>query len=42
MENYIKEIRKEGDTIGGVVSCVIENCPIGLGEPVFETSRWTW
>jgi chorismate synthase len=36
MENYIKEIRKEGDTIGGVVSCVIENCPIGLGEPVFD------
>ena len=36
MENYIKEIRKEGDTIGGVVSCVIKNCPIGLGEPVFD------
>ena len=36
MENYIKEIRKEGETIGGVVSCVIENCPIGLGEPVFD------
>ncbi len=36
MENYIKQIRKEGDTIGGVISCVIENCPIGLGEPVFD------
>jgi len=36
MENYIKEIRKEGDTVGGVVSCVIENTPIGLGEPVFD------
>ena len=36
MENFIKQIRKEGDTIGGVVSCVIENCPIGLGEPVFD------
>ncbi len=36
MEDLIKEIRKDGDTIGGVVSCVIENCPIGLGEPVFD------
>ncbi|PCE63817.1 chorismate synthase [Sediminicola luteus] len=36
MESYIKQIRKEGDTIGGVVSCVIKNVPIGLGEPVFD------
>ncbi len=36
MEEYIKKIRKEGDTIGGVVSCVIQNVPIGLGEPVFD------
>ena len=36
MEKYIKEIRKEGDTVGGIVSCVIENCPIGIGEPVFD------
>ena len=36
METYIKEIRKEGDTIGGVISCVIKNVPIGLGEPVFD------
>lgn len=36
MENYIKEIRKEGDTIGGVVTCVIQNVPVGLGEPVFD------
>ena len=36
MENYIKEIRKEGDTVGGVVSCVIKNVPVGLGEPVFD------
>jgi chorismate synthase len=35
MENLIKKIRKEGDTIGGVVSCVIKGCPVGLGEPVF-------
>ncbi|WP_420399797.1 chorismate synthase [Flagellimonas sp.] len=36
MEDYIKTIKKEGDTIGGVVSCVIQNVPIGLGEPVFD------
>lgn len=36
MESYIREVRKEGDTIGGVVSCVIRNVPIGLGEPVFD------
>lgn len=36
MEQYIKQIRKEGDTIGGVVSCVIQNVPLGLGEPVFD------
>ncbi len=36
METYIKEIRKEGDTIGGIVSCVIQNVPVGLGEPVFD------
>lgn len=36
MEDYIKSIRKEGDTIGGTVSCVIQNVPVGLGEPVFD------
>ena len=36
MEAYIKQIRKEGDTIGGVVTCVIKNVPVGLGEPVFD------
>ncbi len=36
MERYIKQIRKEGDTVGGVIRCVIENCPMGLGEPVFD------
>lgn len=36
MEDYIKAVRKEGDTIGGVISCVIKNAPIGLGEPVFD------
>jgi len=36
MEELIKNVRKEGDTIGGVVSCVIQNVPLGLGEPVFD------
>jgi len=36
MENYIKEIKKEGDTVGGQISCVIQNMPVGLGEPVFD------
>lgn len=36
MEAYIKDIKKQGDTIGGVISCVIQNVPIGLGEPVFD------
>jgi len=36
MESYIKQIRKEGDTIGGVVSCIIKNVPVCLGEPVFD------
>jgi len=36
MEAYIKEVRKEGDTIGGIITCVAKNVPIGLGEPVFD------
>ncbi len=36
MIEKIQEIRKQGDTIGGVVSCIIENTPVGLGEPVFD------
>ena len=36
MESFIREVRKEGDTVGGVVTCVIRNVPIGLGEPVFD------
>lgn len=35
MEELIREVRSKGDTIGGVVSCVIKGTPIGLGEPVF-------
>ncbi len=36
MEALIKEIRKEGDTIGGQVTCVVSGVPTGLGEPVFN------
>ena len=36
MEDYIKEIRKDGDTVGGTITCVIQNVPVGLGEPVFD------
>lgn len=36
MEDYIRDIRKQGDTVGGIVTCVIENVPLGLGEPVFD------
>jgi len=33
---YIKEIKKQGDTVGGVVSCVCKGVPVGLGEPAFD------
>lgn len=36
MEDFIKEVRKDGDTVGGTVTCVIKNVPAGLGEPVFD------
>jgi chorismate synthase len=36
MEEKIKEVKKQGDTIGGTITCVIQNVPIGLGEPVFD------
>jgi chorismate synthase len=36
MITKIKEIKKEGNTIGGTVTCVLQNVPIGLGEPVFD------
>ncbi|MEQ8362495.1 MAG: chorismate synthase [Cyclobacteriaceae bacterium] len=32
----IDKVRKEQDTIGGIVTCVIKNTPVGLGEPVFD------
>jgi chorismate synthase len=36
MEAHINEVRKDGDTVGGTITCVIQNVPIGLGEPVFD------
>jgi chorismate synthase len=36
MISLIEKIRSKGDSVGGVISCVIKNCPIGLGEPVFD------
>ncbi|OCA01999.1 chorismate synthase [Akkermansia glycaniphila] len=32
----IKEARAQGDSLGGAVSCVVRNCPVGLGDPVFD------
>ena len=36
MITLIDQVRLDRDTIGGVVTCVIKNTPVGLGEPVFE------
>lgn len=36
MINYIDEIRKAGNTVGGCITGVIKSCPVGLGEPVFD------
>lgn len=35
MRDLILKVKSEGDTVGGVVTCVIKGCPAGLGEPVF-------
>lgn len=36
MTALIEEVRKRGDTVGGVVTGVVRGCPVGLGEPVFD------
>ncbi len=36
MIDLIMQVKKEGDTIGGKVACIITGCPIGLGAPVFD------
>lgn len=35
METLIAEVKKVGDTVGGVITCIIQGCPVGLGQPVF-------
>ena len=32
----IERVRSEGDSLGGVVECVVRGCPVGIGEPVFD------
>jgi chorismate synthase len=32
----IEKVRKQGDSVGGIIECVIRNAPVGLGEPVFD------
>ena len=36
MEALILQVRKDGDTIGGCISCIVQGVPAGLGEPVFD------
>ena len=36
MIEHIKAIRSQGNSVGGVIECVIRNCPPGLGEPIFD------
>jgi chorismate synthase len=36
MIKKIEQVRKDGDTIGGVITCVAQHVPAGLGEPVFD------
>ncbi len=36
MIEFIKQVRSEGDSVGGVIECVVRGCPPGWGEPVFD------
>jgi chorismate synthase len=36
MIDFIKDVRSEGDSVGGVIECVVRGCPPGWGEPVFD------
>lgn len=36
MEQLILDVKKDGDSIGGIITCVIQGCPVGLGEPAFN------
>lgn len=35
MEQLILDVKADGDTIGGIITCVVKGCPVGLGEPAF-------
>ena len=36
MVALVKQMRSEGNSVGGVVECVVRNCPVGIGSPVFD------
>jgi len=36
MIKRIKEIKKQGDTVGGTITCIAQNVPVGYGEPIFD------
>ena len=36
MITYIDQVRQDKDSVGGVITCVVKNSPVGLGEPVFD------
>ena len=36
MEDLIRQVKKEGDSVGGIITCVVQNVPVGLGAPVFD------
>lgn len=36
MEIAVNEARKEGDTLGAVIECVVHGCPVGIGEPIYD------
>lgn len=35
MQAAISQVKEEGDTLGGIIQCIAQNVPVGLGEPVF-------
>lgn len=36
MAEAIRNARAQGDSLGGIVACTVRNCPVGLGDPVFD------
>ncbi len=36
IENFLHQLKTNDDSAGGVITCITQNCPIGLGEPVFD------